>query len=83
MYNLGNMYANGKGVDKDMRRATELYKMAAEKGHVNAQYWYGYCLYTGEGVFKADKEEGLKWIKKSANQGNELANRWLRSVWID
>jgi TPR repeat protein len=35
--NLGIMYENGFGVERDLKRAIELYKMAVAKGDAGAQ----------------------------------------------
>ena len=72
-----NQILSRKGIGKDMRRAVNMYKMAAEKGNATAQYKYGYCLFNGEGVEKVDKEEAIKWVKKAANQGNYNATEFL------
>ena len=36
-FNLGVMYENGRGVDKDDSSAVEWYRQAAEQGHTGAQ----------------------------------------------
>jgi TPR repeat protein len=37
-FNLGIMYENGQGVEKDDERAVEWYQRAADQGHVKAQF---------------------------------------------
>ena len=49
-YNLGVLYANGMGVDKDFTKAVELYKKAAEQGYISAQFNLGLCYAFGDGV---------------------------------
>ena len=36
-YTLGLMYANGRGVEQDYEKATELFKLAAEEGDEDAK----------------------------------------------
>jgi TPR repeat protein len=49
-YNLGYMYANGRGVPKDDREAVKWYRKAAEQGDAGAQYNLGGMYAKGEGV---------------------------------
>ncbi|KAK7242659.1 hypothetical protein SO694_0001627 [Aureococcus anophagefferens] len=35
---LGHMYENGRGVTLDLKKAKQLYRMAADRGHANAQF---------------------------------------------
>lgn len=69
MYKLGLAYGNGNGVAVDKQKARNYYRMAAEKGDVNAQIQYGYILETEDFNMK----EALKWYQKSADQGNMIA----------
>ena len=43
-YNLGVMYGNGEGVEKDAKREAELYILSANQGHAKAQYNLGVKL---------------------------------------
>ena len=49
-YNLGIMYANGRGVKQDLFNAKEWYQKAAEQGLAYAQYNLGNMYYNGQGV---------------------------------
>ncbi len=69
-YNLGCCYANGKGVEKNMKMAAKWFNEAAKQGHPEAQYRMGLCYEYGEGV-KQDKEEAVKMYRKAATQ-NEV-----------
>ena len=53
--------------DKTEERIKQ-YRLDAEKGNAEAQYYLGCCYYSGEGV-KQDYEEAVKWYKLSAEQG--------------
>ena len=49
-FNLGNMYANGRGVPQDRQQALAWYRKAAEQGDASAQYNLGLMYANGEGV---------------------------------
>ena len=49
-YNLGLMYANGRGVVQDYTEAMKWYRLAAVQGAASAQYNLGLKYYFGEGV---------------------------------
>ena len=72
MFNLGNCYKNGEGVEKNYEEAVKWYKKAAEKGNATAMCNLGNCYYNGNGVEKND-EEAVKWYKKAAEEGNARA----------
>jgi TPR repeat protein len=52
-----------------------LYPLAVQ-GNAQAQYAVGYMLYYGK-AGAANISEGMNWIRKSAAQGNPLAERAL------
>ena len=49
-YNLGGMYAEGRGVPQDYGEATKWFRKAAEQGHAEAQYNLGGMYFRGRGV---------------------------------
>ena len=67
-FNLGNMYANGRGVKQDDFEAVKWYRQAAEQGHAKAQFNLGVRYAKGQGV-KQDDVEAVKWYRKAAEQG--------------
>ena len=67
-YDLGLYYYYGKGVNKDMTEAVELYRKAAEQGNAEAQCNLGNCYYNGEGVSK-DMAEAVRLYRLAAEQG--------------
>ena len=75
-YNLGAMYANGRGVMPNDKEAVEWYRLAAEQGHAKAQYNLGYMYANGRGVIQDDKE-AVKWYRLAAEQGNAEAQNYL------
>ena len=67
---LGKKYYFGDlGLQKDMRRAVELYTKAAELGSVEALYSLGNACYSGEGV-EQDEAKAVEFYKKAAMQGH-------------
>ena len=64
-FNLGAIYANGRGVPPNPREAVRLYRLAAAKGHLGAMNNLAYMLKTGSGTDKNDRE-ALSWYEKIA-----------------
>jgi hypothetical protein len=78
---LGALYATGDWTGpRDSVRAVEWYRRAAERGHPDAQYNLGFMCLIGEGV-EANPNEGLRWLKRSADQGDECAIRLLADLY--
>jgi len=65
LYNLGQLYRMGRGVDTDYLKAREYYLRAAEKGHVGAQRNLGTLYYFGR-TGKVDHKQALEWLTKAA-----------------
>ena len=66
--NLGLMYANGRGVQKEPLEAIKWFRKAAKQGLALAQYILGVMYANGQGV-KKDPVEGVRWYRKAARQG--------------
>lgn len=71
-FDLGFMYANGRGVLKDDSEAYRWYLKAANQGNPIAQCNLGRAYEEGKGVAK-DEEEALKWYRKAAENGSLTA----------
>ena len=70
IHNLGQKYCNGSfGLQKNMRRAVELWTEAAELGSIEALCHLGVTYYYGNGV-QEDKTKGIQFYKKAAMQGH-------------
>ena len=67
-YNLGVMYANGKGVPQDDAAAVKWYLLAAEQGVAPAWYNLGLMYDTGRGV-PQDDARAVKWYRLAAKRG--------------
>jgi TPR repeat protein len=68
MHNLGIMYANGEGVEKDAVQAVCWFRQAAEQGYAGAQVNLGLMYSRGEGV-KKDAVQAVLWYRKAIEQG--------------
>ena len=70
-FNLGLMYANGRGVRQDDAQAEQWYRKAAKQGDAKAQYNLGVMYANGQGVrqnYKIAKE----WFGKACDNGLQL-----------
>jgi uncharacterized protein len=78
---LGALYATGEWTGpKDPVQAVQWYRRAAERGHRDAQYNLGFMYLLGEGV-QGDHEEGLRWLRLAADQGEGPAMRLLADLY--
>ncbi|CAH1763401.1 13644_t:CDS:2 [Entrophospora sp. SA101] len=69
---LGNYYWRGIVVKKDLDKAAELFKEAADKGVARAQLCYTKILCDEDGP-SFDLEEFMKYLRMAADNGNEVA----------
>jgi TPR repeat protein len=58
----------GYGVPQDPQQAVYWYRLAADKGHAEAQFNLGGLYAGGKGV-KRDEEQAARWVSASATQG--------------
>lgn len=72
-YEIGKIYRDGRGVEKDALLAAAWLARAAKQDSVHAAYALGVLLLTGgEGLAK-DVPAALHWLKRSAEAGNSFA----------
>jgi TPR repeat protein len=71
-YNLGLMYANGRGVIQDYNAAVKWYRLSAEQGDVYAQTNLGLMYSKGEGVTQ-DYTRAYMWSNIATLGGNKIA----------
>jgi TPR repeat protein len=71
-YKLGRMYYNGDGVQKDEKKAFELWQKAADQRHARAQFYLGLMYEEGWGV-QQDDRKAIEWYQKAADQGDAVA----------
>jgi uncharacterized protein len=67
-FNLGQAYRLGRGVSINLVAAKTWFERAANQGHVDAETTLGLLLFQN-----GDQAEGLKWLKKAADQGEPRA----------
>jgi hypothetical protein len=65
---LGQLYQQGKGVEKDDRQALHWFVQAARRGEPQAQFYAAYKYFHGEGT-APDEPEAAKWLMRGAEQG--------------
>jgi len=69
LFEIGNRYADGRGVDANPEEAAVWYEMAAELGLAIARYKVGSLYEKGIGV-ERDASVAESWYRLAANQGN-------------
>lgn len=69
LYEIGNRYADGRGVTADAAKAAEWYGRAAEEGLAVAQYRFANMNEKGNGVPR-DIALARTWYERAAEQGN-------------
>lgn len=72
-YNLGFMYAKGKGVEKDYGKALKWFKIADERGSPNSLANIGMLYLEGGPSLKQDFAEALKWFQEAVEDGDANA----------
>ena len=76
-------FMSGQKVNRDVLKAFELYKKAAEFGDVESMNIVGNMYYNCEEIFLQDNENAFKWYQKAANLNHvnamyNLANMYLK-----
>ncbi len=71
-YNLARKFAKGDGQPRDLVKAAELLRQAAEGGYAAAQTDLGAAYANGAGV-PQDFRKAAEWYRKAAEQGDTLA----------
>ena len=74
--NLGLIYAQGQGVEKNIDEAMKWFRMAAEQGEPTAQHCLGMIFEEGRDV-APDYAKAAKWYFRAADQGMVWAQRHL------
>ena len=67
-FNLGQAYRLGRGVTINLGAARTWFDRAATAGHLDAQTTLGLLLFQN-----GDQQQGLKWLKRAAEQGEPRA----------
>ncbi|HGO7462989.1 TPA: tetratricopeptide repeat protein [Neisseria meningitidis] len=69
-FNLGMMYAEGRGVRQDYAEAVRWFRKAADQGLAQAQFNLGAMYYKGHGV-RQDRALAQEWLGKACQNGNQ------------
>jgi TPR repeat protein len=72
MHLLGVMYAEGKGVKRDDKRAFELFDKAAQGGHAGAQGMLAMFHAQGRATERNDGKS-VEWARRAAENGDPLS----------
>ena len=75
-YNLGVMYANGRGVTQNYTVAVQWYRLSAALGFADAQYNLGVMYAKGQGVSQ-DYVEAANWYRRAAEQNDGISQSTL------
>lgn len=81
-HNLGLMYLNGHGTDKDLTKAFVWFDKAAKRGLPESKHNLGLMYANGYGV-KKDTAKAYMWFHKAALLGNVKSMATLASFHID
>ena len=81
-FNLGLMYATGRGVPQDDAEAVRWFRLAADQGDASAQFNLGVMYRDGEGV-PPDEAEAVRWFRLAADQGNALGQSNLGVMYAE
>lgn len=78
-YNMGILYANGRGVALSQETAFQWFKYAADLGDVDAQVRVGKMYMTGQGVEQSD-QMAIPYLEKAASEGRADAHNYLGTI---
>lgn len=70
--NLGVIYRQGRGVERNYAEAIKWYRKAADAGNAKAQFSLGLMYHEAQGVSQ-NYTQAAKWYRKAAEQGVKLA----------
>lgn len=76
---LAALYANGEGVEADLRLAFEWYEKAARQGHTQAQTNLGALMLSAHETLH-NEADGVRWIAIAAENGDPFAQANLANL---
>ncbi|TFK86532.1 HCP-like protein [Polyporus arcularius HHB13444] len=77
IYEVGQSFFRGWGVQKDKEMAVQYYRVASRLGDPDAQQELAFCLEHGKGC-KKDKKEAAKWYRAAVQQGaSDVGLAWI------
>ncbi|GEM_PF-6490288 len=80
MYELGLLYANGAGVDKNQEKAFTLFSKAANDNYLAAEYVVGLYYLNGWSVTKSIPD-AMTWLQSAALHGSAKAQLLLGNIY--
>ncbi|KAL0241704.1 hypothetical protein GEMRC1_006939 [Eukaryota sp. GEM-RC1] len=72
MFNLGDCFYDGNGLQKDHSKAVYWYQKAADLGDSSAMKVLGVCYHIGQGI-QEDQSKGDFWLEKAYFLGESNA----------
>lgn len=79
--NLGGMYYNGQGVEKDLEKAFYWCEQSANQGYAQAQFHLGNMHEKGKGVEK-NLSKAIYLYEQAAKQGHKNAQYVLAIIYL-
>lgn len=79
LYQVGQLYANGVGVEKNMEKAYELFQQSAALNYMKAEYELAILYLAGNGVEK-NYPKAIALLNKAAYKGNAYAQYALGMI---
>jgi cell division septation protein DedD len=77
-FNMGQAYKFGRGVPMDLNIASDWFRKAAEKGHLQAADNYGLILFQN-----GQRKEALPWLESSAARGEARAQYIMGTAYFN
>jgi len=82
-YNVALIYANGKGVQKDLSKARKWYEKAAKQGNGPAQYNLAQLYHTAGATDAHGYEKARYWYEKAVEAGIMQAYNNLAALYME
>jgi len=79
MVRLGDLYMEGRGVQRNPDKAVKLYIQASNENNADAMLRLGKASLSGEGMVKS-ANNAKKWLRKASARGNEEAKSLLETL---
>ncbi|KIM34565.1 hypothetical protein M408DRAFT_33796, partial [Serendipita vermifera MAFF 305830] len=77
VYEVGQCFFHGWGVETDKKMAVSYFQVAARLGDMDAQLELGFCYAKGKGC-KKDLKESARWYRAAAAQGaSTIGLAWI------
>ncbi|KAI0706231.1 hypothetical protein BC835DRAFT_1313233 [Cytidiella melzeri] len=77
IYEVGQSFFRGWGVEKDKKMAVKYFRLASDLGDPDAQQELAFCLANGKGC-KKDRKEAAKWYREAVSQGvSDVGLAWI------